>query len=125
RPVLMSSSVVPPIRGVKNELLSAKDPWQEAQVDSQSSSPSSTVPCPFGRPLKSGRTSMSQASTSVSVAARPSPYSDWAAAGSVNNAPASPTPTAIAVRLLHVNIANLPAFGNFPGLNGVVVIDRT
>ncbi len=72
RPVLMSSLVVPPTIGLKTSLLSPKMPWQEAHLLSQTSMPLATLPDPLGRPLKSGRTSMSQAAISLGVAVRPS-----------------------------------------------------
>ena len=73
RPVLMSSWVVPPTMGLKTSLLSPNTPWQDAHFDSHTTMPLATVPEPCGRPLKSGRTSMSQAAISLGVAARPSP----------------------------------------------------
>jgi hypothetical protein len=73
RPVFTSSLVVPPTSGVKTSLASPKMPWQEAHLLSQMSWPLATEPDPLGRPLKSGRTSMSQAATSLGVAARPMP----------------------------------------------------
>jgi hypothetical protein len=48
---------------------SPKLPWQEAHLASQTSSPWATLPLPGRRPLKSGRTSMSQAWISAGVAA--------------------------------------------------------
>ena len=73
RPVLTSSWVVPPTSGEKTSLASPNTPWQEAHLASQTSWPMATDPAPLGRPLKSARTSMSQAFTSLGVAARPTP----------------------------------------------------
>ena len=73
RPVLTSSFVVPPMMGENTSLLSPKTPWQEAHLASQTSMPWATLPLPLGRPLKSARTSMSQAATSFGVAGRPMP----------------------------------------------------
>src|SRR5690606_31823444 len=70
-PVFTSSSVVPPSSGAKNLLLSPKSPWQEAHFEAQTSSPSATLPLPGFKPWKSGRTSMSQASTSTFSASLP------------------------------------------------------
>ena len=60
-PVLMSSAVVPPISGLKTSFESPNTPWQLAHLASHTSWPLATLPDPAGRPLKSGRTSMSQA----------------------------------------------------------------
>ena len=57
--------------GVNTSLDSPKVPWHDAHLASQTSMPRSTEPDPGGRPLKSARTSMSQALTSLGVAARP------------------------------------------------------
>jgi glucokinase len=76
RPVWTSSLVVPPTSGENTSLLSPKTPWQEAHLASQTSMPFSTEPLPAGSPLKSARTSMSQAVTSLAVAARPMPGKD-------------------------------------------------
>ncbi len=69
----MSSFVVPPTSGVKTSLLSPKTPWHDAHFASHTAMPWATEPEPVGRPLKSGRTSMSQAATSPGVAGRPMP----------------------------------------------------
>jgi hypothetical protein len=70
---LTSSFVVPPTSGEKTRLLSPKMPWHDAHLASHTSMPWLTEPEPLGRPLKSGRTSMSQAAISWGVAARPMP----------------------------------------------------
>src|SRR5699024_489260 len=83
-----------------------------------------TVPCPLGRPLKSGRTSISQASISESVAGRPRSNPVSATAVGAARLPASASAAASRLRLLHMYIGDLPAFVDLPGLNGVIVIDR-
>ena len=72
-PDWMSLAFVPPTSGVKTSLDSPKVPWHETHFDSQTCWPFSTLPEPTGSPLKSGRTSMSQALTSAGVAGRPTP----------------------------------------------------
>src|SRR5690606_32466182 len=67
----MSCFVVPPTIGVNASFDSPKVPWHDAHCASQIASPSETEPDPGGRPLKSARTSMSQAWISERVAGRP------------------------------------------------------
>src|SRR5574343_466484 len=118
-PVLMSSLVVPPASGVNTSFDSPKEPWHEAHFSSNSSLPRSTLPLPLGRRLKSGRTSMSQAFTSAGVAARPTPLKFSKA----NPAVAAPLRARARIDLENLDIGDLPAFDDFPGLDGVVVID--
>src|SRR5574343_2059447 len=120
RPLLKSSGLVPPISGVNTSLDLPKEPWQEAHFSSNSSWPLSTEPDPLGRPLKSGRTSMSQAFTSAGVAWRPTPLKLSKAKPAVD-APAS---ARARIDLENLDIGDLPAFDDFPGLDRVVVIDR-
>src|SRR5688500_7375953 len=84
--------------------------------------PCFTEPEPGGRPLKSGRTSMSHAASSPAVAARPMPGYDGPCA------PAAATlarhSASAAARLRQLHIADLAALLNPPGLDRVVVIDR-
>src|SRR5688572_19095634 len=116
----MSSSVVPPTSGLNTSLDSPNTPWQLAHFASHTCWPFATEPSPFGRPLKSGRTSMSQAATSAGVAARPMP-------GKVSCA-CAPSAVASSVAstsaLGDVDILHLPALLHQPGLDRVVVIDR-
>ncbi len=67
----MSSLVVPPTIGVNTSVDSPKVPWHDAHFSSQTSWPFATEPDPGGSPLKSARTSMSQAAISSRVAGRP------------------------------------------------------
>src|SRR5574343_942874 len=118
-PVLMSSLVVPPASGVNTSFDSPKEPWHDAHFSSNSSLPRSTLPLPFGRPLKSGRTSISQAFTSAGVAARPTPWKFSKAKPAVDAA----SRLSASIVLENLDIGDLPAFDDFPGLDGVVVID--
>ena len=109
--------------GANTSLLSPKLPWQDAHWASQISSPRLTLPWPAGRPLKSGRTSMSQALTSAGVALRPMPSKracENAKAGASINAASSANP---GNRSRKLDIPDLPAWLNEPGLDRVVVID--
>jgi hypothetical protein len=73
RPALTSAAVVPPTSGVNTSFDSPNVPWHEAHLSSQTFWPMATLPDPAGSPLKSGRTSMSQALISAGVAGRPMP----------------------------------------------------
>src|SRR5574343_205246 len=121
RPFLMSSLVVPPASGVNTSFDSPKEPWHEAHFSSNTSLPRSTLPLPLGRPLKSGRTSMSQAFTSAGVAWRPTPWKLSKADAPPNTLMPSATAS---IDLENLDIGDLPAFDHFPGLDRVVVIDR-
>src|SRR4051812_8605897 len=120
RPVSTSSFVVPPINGLKTEFASPNTPWQDAHLPSQTSWPLATLPEPAGRPLKSGRTSMSQAATSLGVAARPMP--EKRASCACAELPATSTKTRASSR--NLDIPHLAVRFHHPRLDGVVVIDR-
>src|SRR3990167_6110653 len=119
RPVFTSSLVVPPTSGENVEFDSPKMPWQDAHLASHTSWPWLTEPLPLGRPLKSGRTSMSQAATSLGVASRPMPGKAVCASA----APTASRATAISSSR-ELNILHLAAFLHQPRLDRVVVIDR-
>src|SRR5574343_383841 len=123
RPFLMSSLVVPPASGVNTSFDSPKEPWHEAHFSSNSSLPRSTLPLPLGRPLKSGRTSISQAFTSAGVAARPTPLKFSKAKPAVEAPRVAKPRLSASIVLENLDIGDLPAFDDFPGLDGVVVID--
>src|SRR6218665_2976913 len=126
-PVLMSSRVVPPTRALNTSFDSPNTPWQPAHLASHRSWPWATVPRPGGRPLKSGRTSMSQALTSAGVAVRPMPGNLSAAAtGSAARHDVTSTAPSAAARApsRQLNILHLAALLHEPGLDRVVVIDR-
>src|SRR5476649_2488046 len=115
----MSSALVPPTSGVKISFDSPKVPWHEAHLSSHTSRPCVTLPEPGGNPLKSGRTSMSHAAISADVAGRPTP---GYCAALVIPATAG-TQTRAKAALISLRIAHLPAPGDLPRLDGVVVID--
>lgn len=73
RPLRMSSAVVPPTIGANTSFDSPNVPWHDAHFESQTCWPFATLPDPAGKPLKSGRTSMSQAAISSGVAVLPMP----------------------------------------------------
>ena len=136
RPRSISCFVVPPTIGVNISFDSPNVPWQLAQRASQISCPLATLPNPDGSPLKTGRTSMSQAATSAPVAVRPIPGNLSAAvAGSatdinINIAPPHPPPDhphdggGGDRRSADLNITDLAVAANFPRLNGIVMVDR-
>src|SRR5690625_900615 len=66
---------------------------------------------------------MSQAAISAGVAARPSPSSAWSGGTADSGSARARAAVAIAA-LVHLDIGHLPAFGDAPGLDGVIVIDR-
>src|SRR5258706_1428748 len=124
RPVLMSSAVTPPTRGAKTSFDSPNVPWHDAHFASQTFCPCCTLPDPGGRPLKSGRTSMSHAAISAAVAGRPTPGYGVPAAN-VIPAKAGIQDTANAViRLIGLDIGHFPTLRDLPRLNRVVVVDR-
>src|SRR5574343_443025 len=119
-PVLMSSAVVPPIKGLNTSLDSPKMPWQWAHLASHTSCPLATVPEPGGRPLKSGRTSMSHLATSFGVAVRPKPgYLSLCAMAM----PAMATSAVVRMTLRKLDMFHLTVFLHQARLDGVVVID--
>eukprot|EP01136_Pigoraptor_vietnamica_P017174 Opistho-1_new@61984 len=132
RPVLISSFVVPPTRAAKTSFDSPNTPWQPAHLASHRSCPWATVPRPGGRPLKSGRTSMSQAFSSAGVAVRPMPLNlSFAKAKPVIARHAAAANKPARKRSVHraqpsrkLDILDLPALLHQPGLDRVVVIDR-
>src|ERR1700687_1756366 len=131
RPAFMSSAVVPPTSGVNTSFDSPKVPWQEAHFPSHTRSPLATLPEPGGRPLKSGRTSMSHAAISAGVAMRPTPgYGPaHAAEARASNIIAAADKSARGrassrIESVNLHIANLAAVGDLPRLDGVVVVDR-
>src|SRR5689334_7999222 len=89
------------------------------------SCPCATLARPGGRPVPSGRTSMSQPAISAGVAALPKPKVPAACTAGV---PASTTASiAIAARRHaseHLDIAHFSGLVDAPGLDRVVVIDR-
>src|SRR5574343_1619666 len=118
----MSSAVVPPTSGLNTSLDSPKMPWQCAHLPSHTSCPLATEPEPGGKPLKSGRTSMSHLATSLGVAMRPRPgYLSLCARAR----PAKATSAVVRMTLRKLDIFHLAVFLHQPGLDGVVVIDRT
>src|SRR5689334_5698213 len=105
-------------------------PWQAAQRSWKISSPCLTVPRPGGRPLPSGRTSVSHAAISSGSATRPSPslgedFSTTApfglSAGPALAAPATirPATTAAPHHLAQLDILGLPVGAHQPGLYAV------
>src|SRR5207244_2952541 len=76
------------------------------------------LPDPAGRPLKSGRTSMSHAAISSGVAGRPTP-GNWApaCAGVTRRARSASAP------LESLHIAHFPALLHLPRLDRAVVVD--
>src|ERR1700680_2980369 len=122
RPLFISAAVVPPMSGVKTSFDSPNVPWQEAHLSSHTFRPFATLPEPGGRPLKSGRTSMSQAAISAGVAGRPTP-GYWPAAAA-NAASASVTPAQAGAQSINLDIRHFAAVGDLPPLDRVVVIDR-
>src|SRR6476659_3017271 len=122
RPLRMSSAVVPPTNGVNTSLDSPNVPWHEAHFASQSFCPCATLPEPGGNPLKSGRTSISQAATSAGVAGRPTP-GNVVPAKTVIPAQAGIQHAANAA-LVNLDIAHLPTLAHLPRLDRVVVVDR-
>ena len=113
-------------------MLSPNTPWQVAHLVSHNNMPSATLPRPAGRPLKSARTSMSQAATSCTVALRPMPANVLpvplcanVAMLHISSAAANPACTPQRRRSAQLHIGDLTTFSHRPGLNGVVVIDRT
>src|SRR5690606_17746294 len=76
--------------------------------------PSMTVPLPSGKPLPSGRTSMSLKATSSGVAGRPNSHE-------LANENGERHPSAVTIRFLGENIANPPLRVHAPRLLGVVV----
>src|SRR5690349_15173753 len=112
RPVLMSSAVVPPTRGVNTSFDSPNVPWHEAHFASQISWPFATLPDPGGNPLKSGRTSMSHALISAGVAGRPTPsYISGPDKGARGQAAAGmqATSDAKSALLINLHIRHFPA----------------
>src|SRR3569832_728692 len=122
-PVLMSSAVVPPIRGWKTSLDSPNTPWQLAHLPSQMVWPLATEPEPLGSPWKSGRTSMFQALTSAGVASRPMPGNGSLPCACAPSAAAAMTAASSDSR--NLDILHLAVFLHQPGLDAVVVIGRT
>src|SRR3569832_764918 len=116
----MSSLVVPPTSGLNTELASPKMPWQLAHFVSHRSCPCATLPEPAGRPLKSGRTSMSHAATSFGVALRPMPGNLSCANAALHSAATAHAASAST----HLDIAHLAALFHQPRLDRVVVIAR-
>src|SRR5436190_3123 len=100
RPDFTSAALVPPTIGANTSFDSPKVPWHDAHFSSQSFWPFCTLPDPGGSPLKSGRTSMSQAFTSAAVAARPTPGNcpAWTLATKDNR-----------TTLINLHIGNVPA----------------
>src|SRR5690349_17900855 len=82
--------------------------------------PCSTLPRPGGSPVPSGRTSMFQPATSVSLAGLPKPYCKGAAATTGGTAHS----TIHKATLEHLDIAHLARCIHAPRLDRVVVIDR-
>src|SRR5712691_3785757 len=114
----MSSGLTPPTIGVmKTSVLSPNVPWQDAHWASHITWPLETEPEPLGRPLKSGRTSISQALISAGSAGRPTPgyWAPWAMPALSN--------ARLNIVLVNLNIRHIPGIGDFPRLDGVVVID--
>src|SRR5512134_1556211 len=107
----MSAAVVPPTSGLNTWFDSPNTPWQDAHLDSHTSWPLATLPDPGGRPLKSGRTSMSHAATSFGVASRPMPGN---AALPCAQAPDAHSSTASASALTDLDILHLAAFLDQP-----------
>ena len=122
-PVLISSFVTPPTKGLKTSPDSPKKPWQLAHLLSQTSCPLATEPDPAGNPLKSGRTSMSHAATSLLVASRPTPGYFTLLCATLH--PAKAKSKAASAYLRYLDIFHLTAFLDEPGLNCIVVIDRS
>src|SRR5206468_11168303 len=124
-PVRMSSAVVPPTSGWKISFDSPNVPWHCWHFASHTFCPSATLPCPGGSPLKSGRTSMSQAAISAGVAARPMPGNVVpAAVGAASSASVIPAHPRMQ-RSINLHIGHLAGFGHLPRLDRVVVVDRT
>src|SRR5713226_5081811 len=122
RPVSMSALVVPPTSGVNTSFDSPKVPWHEAHRVSQTFSPFATLPEPGGRPLKSGRTSMSQARISAGVAARPTPGNGASACAGVESDRTTPVKTG--AQSINLGIRHFSARVDFPRLDRVVVVHR-
>jgi Flp pilus assembly protein TadG len=111
-------SVVPPTSGLKTWLDSPNTPWQEAHLASHTSCPWATEPEPGGRPLKSGRTSMSQAASSLGVAARPTPgYLSALAVGPAITPSAQARLARASPRSRQLNIFHLAVLLHQPRLN--------
>src|SRR5688572_10702632 len=132
RPALMSAAVVPPTSGVNTSFDSPNVPWHDAHLSSHTFWPFCTLPDPGGKPLKSGRTSMSHALISAVVAGRPTP-GNWAparcccAAAGVTSAiviAAAARQRRAAIQSVDLNIAHFPALRLLPRLDRVVVVDR-
>src|SRR5687767_7624500 len=121
RPALMSAGVVPPIRGENTSFDSPNTPWQEAHFASHTCWPFSTLPDPGGRPLKSGRTSMSHALISAGVAARPT-LGNWAPACAGATSKSVTPAQAGAQFLINLDILHLALRRHLPRLVGVVVV---
>src|SRR5690242_17605821 len=97
-------------------------------------SPCFAVPLPGGRPMPSGRISMSHPAISAGLASRPMPrclnvsegVCSWLAFGAAATAPA-PIATMLAPNsapLTHLDIFDLAVLLDMPGLDAVVVVDR-
>src|SRR5687767_8486841 len=117
----MSCAVVPPMSGGKTSFDSPKLPWQDAHFSSQTFWPFATLPEPGGKPLKSGRTSMSQAFTSAGVAGRPTP-GNWAPACAGATSKSVTPAQAGAQFLINLDILHLALRRHLPRLVGVVVV---
>src|SRR5688572_32132217 len=124
RPAFMSAAVVPPTSGVKTSFDSPNVPWQPAHFASHTCWPLATLPDPGGNPLKSGRTSMSQAAISSGVAARPMP-GNWVPACAGTTMLARVIPAKAGIQSINLDIRNLARIRQLPRLDRVVVIDRT
>src|SRR5688572_4271283 len=112
----MSAAVVPPTSGVKTSLDSPKVPWQDAHFSSQTFWPFSTLPDPGGKPLKSGRTSMSHALISAAVAGRPMP-GNWAPACAGATSRIVTPAKAGAQVLINLDIRHFPVLRHLPRLD--------